>query len=367
MKNIHLQHVEDLCFTKADPFIPLNILEQVYHFLCGINTSNTRISVKWDGAPAFICGKNPENQRFFVGTKSVFSGKINYCHADILENHESKGLQITLMELYDRLWYCDIPQIIQGDVLWTKYRTGGEISFQLNTLNYKIPHHFIISKYIRSCQIGCVFHTTYTGNKIKDMEANFGANAPENAFQEQIYCFEPELPEEEMIAPGDWGKIETAISSLRHRAIDISKTALATLGSNDLFQLYINDCIRNDKLPYSNEFLSFVIRDYTKHQETLKTEKGKNVVFEKMTKYMAGLLVYCGDIFNYYLDLMRLKVILVRELDKLNISVNIYLPDGTPCGHEGYVVKSLGYTIKLVDRYTFSKANFNYDMEWKRK
>jgi len=58
---------------------------------------------------------------------------------------------------------------------------------------------------------------------------------------------------------------------------------------------------------------------------------------------------------------------LVRELDKLNISVNIYLPDGTPCGHEGYVVKSLGYTIKLVDRYTFSKANFNYDMEWKRK
>ena len=43
------------------------------------------ITVKWDGAPAIICGINPENGKFFVGTKSVFNvtPKINYTVRDI--------------------------------------------------------------------------------------------------------------------------------------------------------------------------------------------------------------------------------------------------------------------------------------------
>ena len=31
------------------------------------------VSVKWDGAPAVICGVHPYTKRFFVGTKSVFN------------------------------------------------------------------------------------------------------------------------------------------------------------------------------------------------------------------------------------------------------------------------------------------------------
>ena len=43
------------------------------------------VSVKWDGAPAVFCGINPENGKFFVGTKSIFNAtpKINYTNADI--------------------------------------------------------------------------------------------------------------------------------------------------------------------------------------------------------------------------------------------------------------------------------------------
>ena len=47
------------------------------------------MTVKWDGAPAIICGINPENGKFFVGTKSVFNKtpKINYNISDIRKNH----------------------------------------------------------------------------------------------------------------------------------------------------------------------------------------------------------------------------------------------------------------------------------------
>ena len=34
-----------------------------------------RITVKWDGAPAIFAGTNPENGKFFVGTKGVFAKK----------------------------------------------------------------------------------------------------------------------------------------------------------------------------------------------------------------------------------------------------------------------------------------------------
>ena len=33
----------------------------------------TAVTVKWDGAPAIICGTDPSDGKFFVGTKSVFA------------------------------------------------------------------------------------------------------------------------------------------------------------------------------------------------------------------------------------------------------------------------------------------------------
>jgi hypothetical protein len=50
---------------------------------------------------------------------------------------------------------------------------------------------------------------------------------------------------------------------------------------------------------------------------------------------------------------------LIRELDQVAVKdIKIYLPDGTPTGHEGYVVSSSEHIVKLVDRYCFSRANF---------
>ena len=57
--------------------------------LAGSGGRKVNMTVKWDGAPAIICGINPENKKFFVGTKSVFNKtpKINYSVSDISRNH----------------------------------------------------------------------------------------------------------------------------------------------------------------------------------------------------------------------------------------------------------------------------------------
>ena len=57
--------------------------------LQGSSRSSVNVTVKWDGAPAVFVGTNPENGKFFVGTKSVFNKnpKINYSISDIQKNH----------------------------------------------------------------------------------------------------------------------------------------------------------------------------------------------------------------------------------------------------------------------------------------
>ena len=56
----HIEHPEDTILTGD---------------LSAINwfTLQGKVSLKIDGCPAIVWGTNPENDKFFVGTKSVFN------------------------------------------------------------------------------------------------------------------------------------------------------------------------------------------------------------------------------------------------------------------------------------------------------
>jgi len=92
-KNTHLEHLEDDIINRGSigGDNAINFLKSVRNMLAG-QSGGTNITVKWDGAPAIICGINPENGKFFVGTKSVFNvtPKINYTERDISQNHSGE-------------------------------------------------------------------------------------------------------------------------------------------------------------------------------------------------------------------------------------------------------------------------------------
>ena len=81
--NTHLYHIEEdiirngLVGAKS----AVRYLFGLVDMLEGSANADVRATVKWDGAPAIVCGKDPVNGKFFVGTKSVFNArtpKINY-------------------------------------------------------------------------------------------------------------------------------------------------------------------------------------------------------------------------------------------------------------------------------------------------
>ena len=85
-KRTHLEHIEDLVVTNGyeGGKSVVEYFRGLLVTLQGSSAESMEVSVKWDGAPAVICGTNPDNGKFFVGTKSVFAqnAKINYTKND---------------------------------------------------------------------------------------------------------------------------------------------------------------------------------------------------------------------------------------------------------------------------------------------
>jgi len=120
-KNIHLEHPEDSILdgtlTVLDAFLNAFVL-----------------SVKYDGSPAIVWGKNPYTGNQFVGTKSVFNKKkIRICETpeQIKEWYGGTPLEIILGSCLCNLPYTD--RIFQGDFIGF----GGERKYTPNTITYE--------------------------------------------------------------------------------------------------------------------------------------------------------------------------------------------------------------------------------------
>src|SRR6056300_1184141 len=146
-KNTHLEHLEDDIFNQgyAGAQNALNFLEGLKGMLTtGSGGSQMKVTVKWDGAPAIICGEDPVNGFFFVGTKSVFAKtepKICYSHGDIDQWYQGELANKLKMAL-DNLSKLPIKGVIQGDLLYTGAPVlttlGGTrcYKFKPNTITY---------------------------------------------------------------------------------------------------------------------------------------------------------------------------------------------------------------------------------------
>ena len=120
MQNKHIEHPEDTILTGD-----LNALDWF--------EAAGALSVKIDGAPAVVWGRNPATGNFFVGTKSVFNKvkiKINESHADIDANHQGEVAKI-LHACLD--WLPATDGIFQGDFIGF----GGQSEYTPNTITYQ--------------------------------------------------------------------------------------------------------------------------------------------------------------------------------------------------------------------------------------
>jgi len=294
MQNKHIEHPED------------SILNGDLSVLNWFN-ADSHLSVKIDGSPAIVWGRNPANNKFFVGTKSVFNKKlikINHNHTDIDRNHQGKVADILHLCL-DNL--PDTDNIYQGDYLGV----GGTNSFNPNTIRYDFPDKV-------SQEIVIAPHTLYIADKdLRDAVAiplQFELESDDN-----VLFIQPEV------------YIEEGLDNILERCKFARQVATLCEFPNSKqvarIKKQLNTCIREE----------IELDDLTIEALAIDNETDINVL--RLWQLVRSIK---WDMFSH----------IIRDDD-----IECYIND-EECDHEGYVMSNEFGTFKLVDRDVFSKHNF---------
>ncbi len=389
-KNLHMEHLEDSIFNDGSSggINALKFAESVLDMLSGNTSSSFNVTVKWDGAPAVFCGINPENKKFFVGTKSVFNKtpKINYTNADIDANHgHSKGLSDTLKVALANLKLLGIKDILQGDVMFTKGKTSTQkidgqthITFTPNTITYAIPSNSGSAKEVKRANIGIVFHTKYTGTDMSSMSASFSPDVSSLRKTSKVWFQDANFVDASGTATftkTESDDLDTLIGN-GGRAIGKIKKFLDSLMSNTKLVAYIkvysNRNVRAGTMNNTYQGLvDYIEGEYTKAIDTLSQETAKSRKKNEMKQTMAFLKKNKTNIilaFELYSLLNEIKLVILAKLQTVkNIGTFIKKGDGFEAtAPEGFVAvdHTSNNAIKLVDRLEFSRANFTAAKNW---
>ena len=299
MKNKHLDHPEDAILLEGREG-----LNKVLNFF---REKNSQLSVKYDGSPAVVWGINPENKKFFVGTKSVFNKikiKINYTHYDIEINHGHTPAVASILHMcLEKL--PRVEGIYQGDFIGY----GGGSEYTPNTITYNFND--IVDE-----DIIIAAHTTYSGDTIKDSVASFGCD---------------KLASEEC-------KFLNTNANFLGRDYKVGWN-ITLCGIFSLYVNYPTDVVGRQLKTYINSYIRM----------------GLPIDAKKIAKE-TGCHVGLIQLYNFLTEIKEM----IMEGVRSNEDITCFIGD-KKSDHEGFVLSNQYGTCKLVNREQFSYANFNSD------
>ena len=392
-KNTHLEHLEDdiLNNGSAGGKNAIAFLRELGGMLHQ-KPSSISVTTKWDGAPAIVCGIDPQTNLFFVGTKSVFAKtepKICYHDEDI-------DLWYT-GQLASKLKYClmhlkkmNITGVLLGDLLFTDDKflqtINGKrvISFRPNTITYAVDAQTPLANTIKTAKLGIVFHTKYTGASIPEMTASFGVNISNLSKTPDVYVASASFSDATGIAnftEPEYRKYISAVNQAEGSLKQASKflDVLTSTGESKfvmskIFKMYFNTYIKNGKrLPnvkeVTTQFSNYYSDVLDKEMMSKKTKptrdkylKMKNDGLNFIQKNRQSVYMTVSS----YMNLQTAKTIVIRQLEKVkSLGTFIKTDEGyRQTAPEGFVAIKSGSALKLVDRLEFSRANFTVAKNW---
>lgn len=385
-KNTHLTHAADLAFEGSGRIKEsIAFLESLIEMLKGNSKSKVNLTRKWDGAPAVFCGTNPDNGKFFVGTKSIFNKtpKINYTNADIDRNH-SGGLADKLKESLKHLKKLNIKGILQGDLLFgsgdisTQDIDGKKyLTFTPNTITYAVLADSDIAKTINKSKIGIVFHTKYTGKSMSELKASFNVSKSDFGSASGVFADDAGYKDASGKATFTQEEYKNAQKLLRNiKALSGKAGSASNVIARDpkIFaeiNIYANAKVRQGRYTFSSkEFIKFVNDKLEKQVSSLKSEKGRErrrLSKDKMVSNLKTKSKQLDLVFALNSAIQECVVLLVRKLQEVQ-SLRTFIKNSSGyrvSGDEGFVASDkVGSAVKLVDRLEFSRANFTVDKNW---
>ena len=389
--SIHIEHLEDLIFNSGyvGAQAALNYVESLRAMLAEGTGTTTQLTVKWDGAPAIICGIDPSDSKFFIGTKSVFAkGEPKRCKnaADIDKWYSAQPeLATKLLSALQHLPKLGIGGVIQGDLMFTE----GDVStvsindedcyvFTPNTITYAVPVDSNLGKRIAKAKLGIIFHTSYEGTSLETMKANYGVNVGSLHQTSAVWFDDATYKDYTGIAsltPSENTSIQKQIASATATMEKIGQARFDIILNNKDFarsiKPFINQMVRQgeqvgEPMQFLQKFVDYYNDELMKGIEDLsggiagRAAQARLVKIKEKEQWVADNANNLLVILATYKRVIELKHALMRKLQqvdsigtfqKTNDGYKVTAPEGfVAIGHDGGA-------IKLVDRLEFTRTN----------
>ena len=398
-KNLHLEHLEDeiLNYGVSGGRAAINFLQSLRDMLSGSSRSSTNMTVKWDGAPAIFAGIDPEDGKFFVAKKSVFnvSPKLYKTDAEIdadLSGDLNAKFKVALAELSK----LGIKGVLQGDLMYTDDISKETIegvsyyTFQPNTIVYAVPVDSPLGKIMNTAKVGVVWHTTYTGDKLQDMKASFGADISKLSKPSSVWMDDATykdvsgkatFTEKETDAVtkilSQTGKTFQRINSpLLKQFLNLQNSLTGTLSGASL-KTYNNSKVRAGEIiknpkQHAAGYVKWVESSIQKQIDKVKSDKGKEKYTNMQKEYVRDFKKHTNNltqVITFQNLLVDAKMQIVKKLNSVKGLTDTFIKTANGfkvTNPEGYVAidRVGGTAVKLVDRMEFSFNNFTAIKAW---
>lgn len=388
-KNTHMTHIEDLLLDGGVKGArqAINALQSMRDMLAGNAKKKTKITVKWDGAPAVFAGTDPTDGKFFVAKKGIFNKnpKVYKNHKEI-DADTSGDLSDKLKLAFDELSKLNIKGVIQGDIMFTKDDLKSEKIdgvdywiFHPNTIAYAVEKNSDEGKRVRAARIGIVFHTVYKGSSFENMSASYGFDINTLKHGNTLWAVSADL--KDMSGTVTMTKAETELVTAQlSRAGTLFRQVpgafFDTLKDNDKLNIIVNsfnNTFYRNKTSQPNPAAKVKgLMNYIKSKQSADVNKLSTEVAKQRKTAEYAVIMNLIDannmakVFEMQQLLSDAKLIIINKLDNLNMTKTFVK---TSNGYkvtkaEGFVAIDTiaGGAVKLVDRLEFSTNNFDPDV-----
>jgi len=391
--NTHLYHIEEEIIRNGlvGAKSAVRYLMGLVDMLGGNADADVRATVKWDGAPAIVCGKDPLNGKFFVGTKSVFNArtpKINYTFDDIDRNHQG-GLAKVLKYAHRYLSGLNIQGVVQGDLMYIPgmlkpERIDGEafLTFTPNTITYAVQKGSKLYDQITKSKIGIVFHTKYDGDTMDTLSASFGVDVSEFGQDSNVWyddAYFKDFTGTATFKQSESLSLKTAIQKIDQLVDEVPMPLWMKLSTSKDFVQYmlqfINSQIKKggvtqDPKQMMQQYINYYRDIQAQAKDKLKTDTAKlkrDQAVAVMGKLFAENERGVSAIIRIHNATMQIKNKIIKQINDVQSTKQFLKTDQgyQVTNPEGYVaIDNDGQAVKIVDRLTFSKANFSAQKLW---
>jgi hypothetical protein len=355
-----IAHPEDLIINEGS-----NGAHRAVNELTSLSYNTNTLTIKWDGFPAIVFGRNSNGTLVFVDKhmfKQIAAGKLNFTTIRDYDNARN----VNRSDLWDKedILRPALERIIpnvtdtyyMGDLLWAGIPSSNTDSFVFkpNTVEYQVKHNSDLGRSISNSVGGIAVHTFFPGLTAED-EPITGFNG----FSEckDITFIATEMTTKPIISINNALLLTAQHAITTHsNAVDAFIAKLTELKCNCVITAigpFISSMIESGNIE-TNIVLRFIEFATPRFTQSARTK-----LFSPNGNLRNDIYIGIVGLWEIWSAIYNLKLDIKRQIDVHQLYSAVQPVINSIISHEGYVCGAGVNKIKIVNRLEFSRANFS--------